>query len=57
MGGACKYCGAPVEWKNEVGHYRAFCRSCANAIAGGHDLTASYDPDDDPLDDPEREYE
>lgn len=54
--GCCKYCGGRVAWKNEAGHYRDFCRSCANAVAGGHDLTASFDPDDDPLDEPERTY-
>jgi len=55
--GCCKYCGARVVWKNEAGHYRDFCQLCANAVAAGHDLTASFDPDADPLDEPEREYE
>lgn len=56
MGRTCKYCGAKVMWKDNSGWYRDFCRSCANAIAGGHDLTARFDPDDDPRDEPERTY-
>jgi len=57
MGRACKYCGGRVQWKDKRGWYRDFCRSCAEAVADGHDLEARYDTDDDPLADPDRSYE
>lgn len=51
----CQYCGGPVKWKNEVGWYRDFCESCAMRVADGEDLQATFDPDGEPIDDPERE--
>ena len=44
----CKYCGGPVEWKDNRGWYREFCRDCAQRVANGEDLIAEYDPDGDP---------
>jgi endogenous inhibitor of DNA gyrase (YacG/DUF329 family) len=42
----CKHCGGEVRWKNNVGHYRDFCRECAGEIADGR--TTVRDMDDPP---------
>lgn len=44
----CKYCGGPVNTKDNAGWWREFCMECAETIANGEDLTAKYDPDGDP---------
>jgi len=56
MGGKCKYCSGPVEWKNNSGHYREFCEPCANAVASNPDIRARFDPDGDPQE-PDRPWE
>lgn len=45
----CQYCGGPVEWTNNAGWYRDFCKECAQRVADGEELTPSYDPDDEPV--------
>jgi len=46
----CQYCGGAVAWKDNRGWYRDFCEECSQRVADGENLTASYDPDGDPVD-------
>lgn len=54
VGNRCRYCAGSVEWKDNRGWFRNFCEECAAAVAEGHDLRATHDPDGEPVEDPER---
>lgn len=48
MAGKCKYCGGVVEWRDNQNWRREFCEECAQRVADGEDLRATYDPDGEP---------